>query len=91
MNNLRTIKNLLDMEWKYQTSSDTAAVTDFWEALTDAQKRRVEQAIQQMGSGQGMPHEKKYFISLDISYKVPIFLRISTWQEINSITSLKML
>ena len=33
-------------------------VTDFWEALTDAQKRRVEQAIQQMERGQGMPHEK---------------------------------
>ena len=58
MNDLKTIKNLLDIEWKHQTSSDTAVVTDFWEALTDAQKRRVEQAIQQMESGQGMPHEK---------------------------------
>ena len=58
MYDLKTAKNLLDIEWKHQTSSNTAAVTDFWEALMDAQKRRVEQAIQQMERGQGMPHEK---------------------------------
>ena len=58
MNDLKTIKNLLNMERKHQTSSNTVTVTDFWEVLTDAEKRRVEQAIQQMEREQGMPHKK---------------------------------
>lgn len=54
---LETVKNLLDFGLKHQNVTDAEAVTDFWKELTDMQKQRVEQAIQQMKNGQGIPHQ----------------------------------
>ena len=51
---LHAVKNMLDFGLERQGNSQT----DFWDELSEAQKVRIEIAIQQLEAGQGIPHEE---------------------------------
>lgn len=51
---LHAVKNMLDFGLERQGNSQT----DFWDELSESQKARIEIAIQQLDSGQGIPHEE---------------------------------
>ncbi|MCC6726094.1 MAG: hypothetical protein IT258_16425 [Saprospiraceae bacterium] len=51
---LRALKSML--EFGTQQPQATAK-TDFWDELSEAQKRRIELSIQQLDEGEGIPHE----------------------------------
>lgn len=51
---LQALKSLL--EFTSQEQSRTIA-KDFWDDLTEAQKRRIELSIKQLDEGAGIPHE----------------------------------
>ena len=52
---LQAVKSLLEFGLKNQQGT---AETDFWEELTEAQKQRVEESIQSLSEGKGIPHEE---------------------------------
>ena len=52
---IHAIKNLLDFGLKYQPE---IAREDFWNELSKKQKERIESAIQDLDSGQGIPHDE---------------------------------
>jgi len=51
---LHAVKNMLDFGLERQGNSQT----DFWDELSEAQKARIEIAIQQLDAGQGITHEE---------------------------------
>lgn len=51
---IQTLKSLLEFA---SQKSKTAVETDFWDALSEAQKQRIELSIKQLDKGDGLPHE----------------------------------
>jgi hypothetical protein len=51
---LQTLKSLMEFATQQPKS---VGETDFWDELSEAQKRRIELSIQQMDEGEGIPHE----------------------------------
>lgn len=51
---LQTLKSLVEFATQQPKS---VGETDFWDELSEAQKRRIELSIQQMDEGEGIPHE----------------------------------
>ena len=51
---IQALKDLLEFASQPQK---TPAATDFWDELSEAQKRRIELSIQQLDDGEGIPHE----------------------------------
>lgn len=51
---ISTLKSL--MEFASQKPK-AAAVTDFWDELSETQKHRIELSIKQLDEGEGIPHE----------------------------------
>ena len=54
---INAVKNLLSYGMKVK-GQQAEAVTDFWTALSPHQKAQIELSIQQLGKGQGIPHDK---------------------------------
>ena len=51
---LQVLKSLLELTAQQQS---TAIAKDFWDDLTEAQKRRIELSIKQLDEGGGIPNE----------------------------------
>ncbi len=51
---LQTLKSL--MEFATQQPKEVGEA-DFWDELSEAQKRRIELSIKQLDEGEGIPHE----------------------------------
>jgi hypothetical protein len=51
---ISTLKSLLEFA---SQKPKAVAETDFWDELTEAQKRRIELSIKQLDEGEGIPHE----------------------------------
>ncbi|MBK8565863.1 MAG: hypothetical protein IPN76_21600 [Saprospiraceae bacterium] len=51
---LQTLKSLMEFATQQPKSVGEA---DFWDELSEAQKRRIELSIKQMDEGEGIPHE----------------------------------
>ena len=51
---IQVLRNLLEFTSQQPTS---AASTDFWYELSDAQKQQIEKSIQQFDNGEGVPNE----------------------------------
>lgn len=67
-NLLQAVKSLLEFGLKHQ---QPAPAEDFWDSLSEKQKQRVDQSIQELEAGMGIPHEevmsrfrKKYSASI---------------------------
>lgn len=52
---LLVIKSMLDFGLKHQQQQEKP---DFWEELTEAQRSRIDRAIEELESGQGISHEE---------------------------------
>lgn len=52
---IQALRSLL--EFAQQQPNASSASGDFWDELTDAQKKQIEKAIQQLDNGEGIPHE----------------------------------
>ncbi|MCU0348482.1 MAG: hypothetical protein MUC59_16200 [Saprospiraceae bacterium] len=51
---IKTLKSLLEFA---SQKPKAAAETDFWDELSEAQKRQIELSIKQLDEGEGIPHE----------------------------------
>ena len=51
---VQALKSLLEFASQYQKPT---AAKDFWNELTDAQKRQIALSISQLEDGEGIPHE----------------------------------
>jgi hypothetical protein len=51
---LQALKSLLEFTSQQQPVSKAK---DFWDDLSEAQKRRIELSIKQLDEGEGIPHE----------------------------------
>lgn len=53
---INTLKNLLEFGLK-QESSTKNTEADFWDSLSDEQKKTIDLSIQQLKNGEGIAHE----------------------------------
>ncbi len=51
---IKTLKSLLEFA---SQKAKAAAETDFWDELSEAQKRRIELSIKQLDESEGIPNE----------------------------------
>jgi len=51
---LQTLKSLMEFATQQPKVADE---TDFWDELSEVQKRRIELSIKQLDEGEGIPHE----------------------------------
>lgn len=51
---ISTLKSLLEFASQRPKIADE---TDFWDELSEAQKRRIELSIKQLDEGEGIPHQ----------------------------------
>ncbi len=55
---ISTLKNLMEFAAQLPKSAPTPVrQKDFWDDLTEGQKRQIEKSIRQLDGGEGMPHE----------------------------------